>query len=84
MERTTKSDARRHFQWLLEALGKREASTYNDVGGWRLDYAPYYGGYRVVEITNEGGAERHPIFRQRLSAREFCQCVQFFLSTQKR
>lgn len=45
------------------------------IGAWTLDHNSVYGGYRVEEICNEGGAIREPLLRQRLSGSEMLSAV---------
>lgn len=78
-ERYTKRDAMAAFSRLLVACGKREATSYSDVGGWQLDHNGIYGGYVVEEIHNEHGAISHPFGSMRRSARDFCDAVNFAL-----
>lgn len=77
MDRYTRKDAEKCFERLLQTLGKRRARSYNDVGGWRLDYNPVYGGVKIEEIINEGGGVREPIIGNRLTPKEFCYTVNF-------
>lgn len=77
MDRYTIKDAEQCFERLLTTLGKRKARSYNDVGGWRLDYNPTYGGVIIEEIINPHGGINHPIIGSRLTSREFCQTINF-------
>ena len=65
------------FERLLLACGKRRATAYNDIGGWELDYADCYGGFRVEEIINKGGAVRTPLGDTRMDADEFVRACYF-------
>ena len=78
-ERYTKKDAEAAFLRLLKATGNREAKSYNDVGGWQLDYNGVYGGFVIHEISNEHGAVSEPFSSERRNAREFCDVVRFTL-----
>lgn len=77
MERYTRKDAEACFERLLKVTGHRHADSWNDVGGWQLDYAGCYGGYVVEEICTPGGGVRHPLGDRRRTAREFCEAVWF-------
>ena len=62
---------------LTEALGKRVARDYKDVGAWRIEYNSTYGGGRIEEITSEHGGV-HDITR-RMKPGEFCSHCAFTL-----
>jgi hypothetical protein len=76
-ERYTKKDAARCFQYLVRVTGNRVAKSYSDVGGWRLDCNPTYGGCNIEEISNPGGAVTLPLGYERMRPREFCQAVHY-------
>jgi hypothetical protein len=76
-ERITKSQIESSFNHYLHAMGKRHARAHNDVGGWGLDYNPTYGGYVVYEVSNEGGAQSHPLGSRRRSPSEFYDALWF-------
>lgn len=78
-ERVTKAQIQSQFARLCAALGKRQARAYNDVGGWRIDYQPGYGGIVIEEILNSGGGVGHPIIPMRMSPREFVDTIHFTL-----
>lgn len=73
--RYTIKDAEEYFERLVRAKGKRIAKSYNDVGAWRLDYNPTYGGVVIEEIINEQGGVDMPLGYSRQSPREFCEFV---------
>jgi hypothetical protein len=75
MIRYNRKDAERAFERLCVLLGRNQATGYNDVGGWRLDYNGAYGGYQVQEIVNDAGAITCPLGDMRRNAREFCEAV---------
>ena len=77
MNKYTFKDAEQCFENLLRTLGRRRARSYNDVGGWGLDYNPTYGGVVIEEIGNEHGGITQPLNTTRLTPREFCQSVNF-------
>jgi len=60
-------------------MGKHVARRYDDVGGWRLDYNPVYGGIVIEEIVNEGGGVSHPFGDRRLAPGEFLRTIMFAL-----
>jgi len=53
MDRYSRKDAEMAFDRLVKAIGGRVATSYNDVGAYRLDYAGCYGGFNVERIINE-------------------------------
>lgn len=67
----TKADAESAFTALALACGKRVATSYNDVGAWRLHYEATGGGYNIEEIIGTHGSVCHPLGRRRRDAREF-------------
>ncbi len=78
-DRITTKMVQRAYEMLRDALGKREAAAYHDVGGWMLDCNHTYGGYVIVEINNIHGGETHPLGDTRKSAREFFDACHFAL-----
>lgn len=74
--RVTKKMIERQFINLCNVLGKRVSTGWNDVGAWKLDYNPYYGGYTIVEQL-ENGAQTHPISMQRHKGNEFFHMLIF-------
>lgn len=77
MDRYTRKDAERAFERLIHAINGRIATSYNDVGAYRLDWNGIYGGGVIEEITSEGGGVRQPFGMMRRNAREFCEAVRF-------
>lgn len=77
--RYTRKDAESALQRLAEATGHRVATSYSDIGGWSLDYAPIYGGFVIHEISTAGGGVSTPFGDRRRPAREFCDAVSFAL-----
>lgn len=68
------------FAMAMQAIGAPvgESWTKQDDGSHRanvgvhfLDYAPIYGGYRIVRLHNEGGAEATPFGSNRYAAAAF-------------
>ena len=76
-ERTTKSQILSSFQHYLDAIGKRPARSYDDVGGWELDFNPTYGGYVIYEVANTGGGQRHPLGSSRMKPSVFYDALWF-------
>lgn len=66
MSRTTKKDVALAFSRFLDATGRRAATSNDDVGGLRLDYAACYGGYNIEEISTKTGAVSHPFGSDRV------------------
>jgi hypothetical protein len=76
MDRYTRKDAEAAFERLCNLTG-HHAGPWNEVGAWQLDANPTYGGYMVVEISNEHGGQSTPFGPMRRSARDFCDAVRF-------
>jgi hypothetical protein len=76
--RITKKMIERQFVNLCNALGKRVCTDWKDVGSWKLDSNPHYGGYTIVEMM-EGGGQSHPISMQRHKGSEFFYMMIFAL-----
>ncbi len=74
-DRYTRKDCEAVFSRLLAAIGGRQATSYHDVGGYRLDCNPTYGGYNVERITNDRGAITHPFGYRKMPARQFCETM---------
>ena len=77
MTRTTKADMQRAMEHLAEATGAHVAKDYKDVGGWRVDYNPIYGGAVIEEIVNNGGGVTRAFTDRRVPPDMFCHCCQF-------
>jgi hypothetical protein len=75
--KVTKQVIESRFKALCDALGKRVATDYKDVGAWSLDYARCYGGFVIVEIMAHG--EKHPFGHERVSASELYTMINFAL-----
>jgi hypothetical protein len=80
-DRYTRKDAEAAFTRLISAIGGRVATTYNDVGAYRLDWNGTYGGGNIELITSQSGGVSQPFGMQRRNAREFCDSVRFALDT---
>lgn len=79
MDRYTRKDAIAAFVRLIKAIGGRVATDYNDVGAYRLDWNPTYGGGNIERIYNTRGGVTRPFGARRLNAKEFCLACQFTL-----
>lgn len=71
MTRTTKKDVECQFNRLLYLFGKNKATSYKDVGSWRLNYGDCYGGWVIQEINCKSGSITHPFGHLRRKASEF-------------
>lgn len=87
-DRYTRKDCEAYLDILARLCGKEVATEYGQTGRWFLDYQAAYGGYVVAEYTESayhngigeeviGHGESHPLIDRRLSAREFCEYVNF-------
>lgn len=74
MARTTRKQVEGIFAVFIKVIGGHVATSYNDVGGYRLDY---YQGYNVEQIINEGGGIKHPFGPQRRKAEEMWNTLYF-------
>jgi hypothetical protein len=81
MERHTRKDAEAQFKRLVAAIGGRIAVDYKDVGAYRLDWNPIYGGGNIERIYNDKGAVTQPWGARRMNAREFSDFVYFSMNT---
>lgn len=75
--RTTRKQVEAAFDRFLAELGGRRATRYDDVGGYRLDYAAEYGGYNVEQVTSKGGAVSLPLGLIRRKANEMFDTLDF-------
>ena len=79
MARTSQANVKGLFEHLVKAMGGHIATSYKDVGGWRLDYQPIYGGYNIERISNESGAVSQPFGSDRHPAGEMWSMMRFGL-----
>ena len=77
MSRTKRSDIEEVFEYFLQSIGGRKATSFGDVGGYRLDYNSIYGGYVIERIVTDGGGVTRPFGDQRMTASAFCDCLWF-------
>jgi len=80
MARTSAANVKGLFEHLVRALNGHMATSYNDVGGWRLDYNPVYGGYNIERIATKSGAVEQPFGSERHRAEEMWQMMRFGLN----
>lgn len=57
--RTTEKQLRTALNRYCNAFGFRVATSATDVGGLLLDHNGAYGGWQVMQISSDTGAERH-------------------------
>jgi hypothetical protein len=55
----------------------RIATSYNDVGAYRLDHNGIYGGWNIEEIVTDGGGIRHPFGAMRRNNRDMYDTLHF-------
>lgn len=78
--RITHQSIKVRFQYYCEVFGFRMATSWNDVGGYRLDYTPEYGGWRIEKIVNiEGGVM--DIMNERYSNKDFYNLLRFAIKS---
>lgn len=77
MNSYTRKDAVKAFERLVKTIGGRVATSYNDVGAYRLDWNPTYGGGNIELVCSVSGGVSQPFGPQRHNAREFCDMVRF-------
>lgn len=74
--RTTKADVHAAVKIFLKAHGLRAAESYTDAGGYVLDHASEYGGYRLEMIEASTGRDT-PFGTRRYPAKQFVQMLGF-------
>lgn len=74
MPRIGKPELYAVFRLFLELHGWHEAASYNDVGGYFLDYL---NGYRVEQVTNATGGVRTPFGERRHTILEMVSVMRF-------
>jgi hypothetical protein len=77
--RTTRAQIEGTFKVWVEMVGGKVSAGYNDVGGYALDYAACYGGWRIIQICNESGGQRD--VTPRMPATQFWEALHFAIST---
>ena len=79
--KTTRKEVEGVFGFWVSCIGGRVATSYNDVGAYRLDHNSIYGGYTIERICNEGGGVSQPIGADRLSAYYFVAALRKAMRT---
>lgn len=77
MARTTRKQVEGIFAVFVNSIHGHVATDYNDVGGYSLDYASAYGGYRVERVENEQGGVTTPLGNTRRPATEMWHTLYF-------
>ena len=75
--RTTRKMIEAKFRNVVEFAGGRVATSYNDIGGFQLDHNSVYGGWRIEQITSEGGGV-NTITHTRLPGGQFWAALDLF------
>lgn len=78
--RTSKKEVQAVFKNWLQEISAREATAFNDIGAYRLDYNSIYGGYCIEQIMNKNGGVAI-VLNQRLSAFNFVQALRMSIAT---
>jgi len=81
VERITQSQVKSMFGLFLKAIGGRPAQSYNDVGGFLLDYNPTYGGYSIQRVSNQKGGVDEPFGAYKMKSSEFWYTLRFAMDT---
>jgi len=55
MARVTRKEVQATFRHWLSVIGHHEATSFHDVGAYRLDQNSSYGGWRIERIVNQHG-----------------------------
>lgn len=85
--RTTRKQVEGLFEHFCNVLGLRQATSYDDHGAYRLDYAACYGGYVIERIDDESSGVSQPFGETRRTAGEMWSAMHFALralETQRR
>lgn len=77
--RTTRKQIEGTFKVWVQLVGGHIASSYNDAGGYALDYAACYGGWRIVQMTNPQGGQQD--VTSRMPATQFWEALHFAIRT---
>ncbi len=65
------------FKYFIESIGGKMASSWNDVGGYAINYNANYGGYQIVRISNSSGGVSEPFGSARMKAGAFEDALRF-------
>ncbi len=79
MERITKKQVEKLFQHFLKVTGRKPLASFNDVGGYFLEYNGIYGGFIICQMMENGG-EATPLGLGRKTSREMWNCLHFALN----
>jgi hypothetical protein len=77
MARTTNEQVKNMFVQFVETIGGTIAARYDDVGGYRLDHNPTYGGFVIERIHNEHGGVTRPFGDMRRKNSEMWDTLRF-------
>ena len=80
MARITTKQIYGAFRMWLQNIGGKEATSWNDVGGYRLDSNLIYGGWRIEHVMSDTGGVSEVNYG-RMSNREFYDALHFSLAT---
>ena len=78
--RTTKKEVNAVFNLWVQSVNGHIAKDHKDVGGYTLDYNPFYGGYCIGQICNQYGGESI-FYDSRMPAREFVKALRYSMRT---
>lgn len=76
MARVSRSELDAVFKMYLKAMGRREATSYSDVGGWQISQGGS-NSFSIVEISNKQGGESQPIGYESHSVSELAMLMRF-------
>jgi len=76
--RYTRKQIEAYFTRFVKTIGGKVATSYNDVGGYILDYNANYDGYQIAQIENIHGGQRLSFLGgQRFKAAQFVTIICF-------
>jgi hypothetical protein len=78
-DRITNKQVEGLFKTLATKCGRRVATSYDDVGAWRLDYNSVYGGWNIEEISSATGGVTNPLGESRRKNAEMWYTMHFAL-----
>jgi hypothetical protein len=81
MARTTRTEVESIFAQFVDALNNRIATSYKDIGTYRLDNNPTYGGYIIEQVYNDFGAVTRPFGDLRRGPSDMWETLHFALAT---
>ena len=77
-ERISQSQIKSMFVLFLKTIGQRPAQSYNDVGGFLLNY---YNGYNIERVDNAQGGIDQPFGSNRMKASELWYAMRFAMDS---